>query len=184
MVGMTPRLQKPFDQLQAQTEKLLAQLAGWSPEQLRHRPNPAAWCAAEVLDHLARTDRGIFATMRRTVNSDVTNPVTTKDRLTTAMVLAAMRSTARTKVPPAASLVLPDPTCDPAAAIAELLATHTELGTFLDQLPSAQLANGVFRHPVGGWMNPARTVTFLAVHMRHHRYQIDRIQGSAPQLAT
>ena len=69
--------------------------------------------------------------MRQAAESSAVNPITLKDRLSAAMVFAAMRTPTRTKVPPsAASFITPSPACDPAAAAADLLATHTELGTF------------------------------------------------------
>src|SRR4051794_33339752 len=52
---------------------------------------------------------------------------------------------------------------------------RSRLVDLLESLPEEDLARGIFHHPVGGWMTPGASLTFIHSHVHHHTYQFSRL---------
>ncbi|MBV9443157.1 MAG: DinB family protein, partial [Acidobacteriaceae bacterium] len=61
---MTPGIHRAFEKLECQKQALLERLASWPPETIQYRPAKAAWSAIHVIDHLARVENGLIASLR------------------------------------------------------------------------------------------------------------------------
>lgn len=170
-----------FAVLEAQRAALLADLDGWPTAALAHRPAPDAWTAPEVLDHLVRSERGILAEVRR--NLAAPHPRGLRDRLGCAFIDRVFRTDRRVRAPAAvAARVAPAAGADLAAVRAEWDAARAELGGFLAGVPDlrpAQQRDGVFRHPVAGWMGVPDVLRFFRVHVHHHAFQLARLRAGA-----
>ena len=171
---MVDSIAKPLAAHRKRIEALLDDAHRWAPQDLVRCPSLGQWCALDVLDHLARTERSIAERMREGLARP--HPIPPADRLRTAAVFAVIAAPSRVRTPAGVEMVIPE--TPPSLDIAERLLR--EAHAHLTNAAGAVTANlrrwGVFRHPVGGWMSPSTTVRFVAVHLRHHEYQWKRLK--------
>ena len=166
-----------FSTLEQQKARLLADIDAWSPPQLTYRPTPAAWSAAEVLDHIVRVEREILAAAQRGLPTPHRRGAS--DRLRFILLDWLFRSDRRVRVPGSVPQVLPAPHADLGTVRREWDVARQELGSFLAPLTADQLSLGVFRHPVAGWMSVPQVLRFFWVHTHHHGYQLDRLRAAS-----
>ncbi len=167
-----------FHALERQRAALLADVGGWPAAAVAYRPAPGAWTAAEVLDHLVRTERGILAEARRGLAAPHRRGL--RDRLGCAFLDRVFRSDRRVRVPASvAARVAPAAGADLAAVRADWDAARADLAAFLGALGPGQGCGGVFRHPVAGWMGVPEVLRFFWVHAHHHTFQLARLRVAA-----
>ena len=175
---MIAALQTRFDHLERHKQRVVARLETLGPSQAHLCPQPGAWSALEVLDHLVKVELACLNAVRKTLPDGVSVPFAA--RCKAYGVIAAMRLPVRVKVPPQASAVVPD-TSPEFATLAPLWAqVRRDMSELLDSLNPGQCERGLFRHPVSGWMTMPTAITFLTAHIRHHEYQLDRIHQALP----
>ncbi len=175
---MTPKLQRRFDSLERSKSSMLTTLSTWTPEQLAFRAEPGTWSAAEILDHIARTEGGILQAVR--VNLASPRPLVKKDRLSSFVVRCIMRSPLKAKVPEEAAAILPSEAVTAPQAIAAWEKARTRWCHLVTSATHGQIEGGVFSHPRGGWMSLPDTLLFLRLHHEHHVHQISRLQKTLP----
>lgn len=167
-----------FRLLQMQKDSFLHDLGSWNPAQLGFSCKPGSWSALQVLDHVVRTERGILAEMQQNVRQCDRVPFV--HRVKSDLLILLMRSAARVKVPSlVAPVILPGYEPDLSELTAAWNDTQTQLGQWVGELRENQSACAGFRHPVSGWMSVLQAILFLAAHVRHHRYQLERIRRNA-----
>ncbi len=169
-------IQRAFERLQSDKQRMLVRLAAWSPERLRFRSGDQSWSALDVLDHLVRVEEAVVASARK--NSRRRHPVPWSDRLRSRMVVALMRSPLRVKVPQTVGHVIPRNAEELEMVSRRWLATREEMLEVISALRPEQARFGLLNHPVGGWMDTRTALQFLSAHIRHHGYQLDRISKS------
>lgn len=179
---MHPRLAPLLALLDAARAEVLAPLAGLPGEVLRRRPAPGAWTAAEILDHLARTERSVtrmlttqLAGMAAVARADEPPP----DEEADLAALARLRITDRSRRIEAPGFVRPAADCEPEAALAALAASRVALVALLEGTDPAALARVRVPHPAFGvpLAGPA-WVAFVAEHERRHAAQLVEVLGS------
>jgi len=169
-----------FERLEQEKAGLLSGISSWPEKLLRFRPGPAAWSTLDVLDHLVKVEKGFLSQVRSSLPEQ--HAVSIPGRLRAMMVNAVMRSSLRVKVPAGAEVVLPDNSADFHTIVAGWDETRRDLGDLVRTLKPDDLRRGAFRHPVSGWMAPPQGMAFLSAHLRHHRYQLDRLKRATSRL--
>lgn len=169
-------LDRHLESFERQREDLLRMLAQWSPEQLRSRPQPDAWCALDVVEHLILVEEAMLVSMRRNRKGGEIPSV--RDRVRGWLVLGVMALPTRVKVPAGAQHVRPSGDVGELADLGDRwLEVREKLGAFFAQpLP---LNRGLVQHPVVGSMTPVTTLRFLRSHLHHHGYQLRRMRTAA-----
>jgi hypothetical protein len=171
-----------FVLLEQQRADLLARVDAWPAAAVAFRPDPDAWSAAEVLDHLVRSERGILTVAERGLAAPHRRGV--RDRVGVWFLDRVFRSDRRVRVPAsAAAVVRPDRGADLAAVRREWDAARRDLARFLAPLVPGQLTVGVFRHPVAGWMRVPDVLRFFWVHAHHHGVQLARLRAAGDDRA-
>ncbi len=175
---MTPKLQRRFDTLERSKTEMLQTLASWTPEQLAFRPAPDAWSATEIVDHIARTESGIYQAVSGNMASP--QPLGKKDRLTSFVVRCIMRSPLKAKIPSEMTTILPNAAITPDQAILAWDKARTLWCKLVSTATPRQIEGGVFSPPRGGWMSLEDTLLFLRLHHEHHLAQLGRLQKALP----
>jgi DinB superfamily len=170
---MHARLATALEALERQTAATLSVVQDWSNDQLAYRPAAGEWSAVEVLDHLERVERGITTAARRGLLAP--HPIGLRDRIGVLFIDRVFQSERRVTVPSSAAQVLPDPQATKAIVDVRWAETRAALTVLLDEVCPDQLAYGVWRHPVGGWMSMPQVLRFFTVHLHHHRFQLTRL---------
>ena len=173
---MTPGLQQWFERLERQKRVVLSDLSRWSESAIRYRPEPAAWAALDVVDHLVKVEKASLEGINNQLPNGV--PVTLKNRIGGLLVISVMKSPMRIKVPASVSMVLPQSPTDQAEIARHWDEVRAEMGDLLRSLQPSQLRCGVFQHPVSGWMTMPQAMAFLSAHLRHHGYQLRRLKNA------
>ncbi len=174
---METQIQKQLHRLERQRNELAGRLSGWSAERLRRRPSPQVWSALDIVDHLVRVDSGILGAIR----GNLVRPtvISVRDQIRGLIVNAVMLSPLRVKVPASATSALPQN----AESLPELLArweeTSRAFANLAANVTAEQHSSGVFCHPVAGWMSFNGALRFVSAHLRHHTYQLRRLERAA-----
>ena len=166
----------PPDQLQTlrtQTATLLARIKPWTPAQLNFRPSPKDWSTLDVLDHLSKVEQSVLIALSSNLPNG--HPITLKDRVGVMMVNLVMRSPIKVKVPEGAK-VHPDAAPDFPTITLRWNKAQSAMADILKSLSATQRQVGLFQHPRSGWLTAAQTMRFLCAHLRHHEYQLARIE--------
>lgn len=152
---------------------MLARLRVWSPKQLQNRPAEGAWSALEVVDHLMRTERSIGDAARTYLPEK--RSVSVEERARFLAISAMFRMPTRVRVPAAVSQILPSDT----PSLDVLTEQWEQEGRRWHELLGSPLAAdasfAAMRHPASGWISLRGALHFVAVHTRHHEFQLDRI---------
>ena len=177
-IAKEPNLKEPtLDQLENQKTETLTQLAAWSPARLAYRPEPAEWSATQVLDHIVKTESSIIALTRH--NLPKPHRIHLRDRAGVALIDRIFQSDRKVKVPPSASRILPDPDITLEAVVQSWNTARGDLASLLAEATPDQREGGVFRHPIGGWMNLPQVLRFFFVHVQHHGFQLARLRTAS-----
>lgn len=167
-------------ELEKQKADMLAAIEGWSAERLAYRPAPGEWSTTEMLDHIAKVESGVLAAARRGVQHP--HRIGVQDRLGFVFIERIFRSDRRVKVPASAPQVLPETNPDLNTVLMRWRHTRADLTQFVGQLSPAQRRIGIFRHPVSGWMNMPKIITFFSAHILHHGFQLARLRAASEGL--
>ena len=163
--------------LEQQKSDVLRGVSRWSPRQLAYRPQPPAWSALEVLDHLVRVEREILIAMRRGLHSP--HRLGLRDRAGVALLDWLFRSDRRVRVPKSVPQILPTSDATLESIGEDWAHGRRDLGEFLSSLSLPQHALGIFQHPVAGWMTVPQILRFFWVHTHHHGFQLARLEAAS-----
>ena len=105
-----------------------------------------------------------------------------RDRLGNIFLNRVFRSERRVRVPGSASQVLPAADPEMPEVLAAWDETRRDLAVFLSRLEGEQMRQGIFRHPVAGWMTAPGIVAFFSVHITHHRFQLERLSLASREI--
>ena len=170
------RTEERMQRLEAQKDAILAEVGGWPAELQRWRPADGGWSALQVLDHLVRTEAGISAVAR--VRLAMPQRITVRDRVGFVFVEHVFRSRRRVRVPGSvANVIAPGEGLELAEIATRWKETRENLVDLVCEAEGCR--GGLFRHPVGGWMNFDQVLRFFSVHILHHEYQLERIRAGA-----
>jgi DinB superfamily len=154
---------------------MLDQLRTWPVEQLRLAPDPQAWSPLQILEHLILTEHVVLEMMQAHRASP--HRITIAGQLRSALVVTAMLLPTRVGVPDAAQAVVPANMPPSLTELVERWASERrEFAEFLSSLSATEAAQGLCRHPYGGWTSAHGALLFLRSHLYHHRRQIARIR--------
>lgn len=172
---MRRSLERRLDDMDDWKDALLGALAIESAERLTFRAGGQGWCALDVVQHLVLVEEGVLGYARKKAQGPA-QPVGLLDRAKLAFLVLVLRSPARFRAPapqviPAETFPLPD-------LEARWRAARGGLRDLLAGLPEERGRALFFRHPIGGPLDAAGTLTFIDEHARHHDAQIRRIWGA------
>jgi uncharacterized damage-inducible protein DinB len=170
------KVQCAFERLERQKRNLLAEVATWTEGERRFRPGPQSWSALDVIDHLVRVECESLTHIQARLSER--RPVTIRERIVARIVFAVMLSPLKIKVPAGVPSVLPGGSPEEDAILIRWHDVRKNMKVLSDGLLPNQLTCALFHHPVSGSMRMLDALTFLSVHLTHHRYQLRRICGA------
>ena len=169
-----------FCTLEQQKHDLLAELGSWTLSRLVFQPAAEEWSALQMLDHIIRTEREILLVVYS--NEHQPHRVGITDRIRTRFLQGVFRSDRKVRVPSSAKIVLPRNAPELAVLQSDWGEVRTTLANNVERLTVRSSGQGLFRHPVGGWMDMQGVLDFLSVHILHHGYQLARLRVASEHL--
>lgn len=164
-------LERRLDEMDGWKDALLASLSRESGERLAFRPEGKGWCALDVAQHLVLVEEGVAGYARKKLQGPP-QPVPLLDRAKLGLLVVILKSPIRFRAP--VPQVIPAETFPLATISARWEKVRRELRELLGALPPERRRTLLFRHPIGGALDPAGTLTFLQEHAFHHDAQIRR----------
>jgi len=168
-----PSLAARLDELDARRDALVGALAAGSAERLAFRADGKGWNALDVVQHLVLVEEGVLGYARKKLLAPP-QPVSLRDRGKLVLLVGVLRSPIRFGAP--TPLVIPTETLPLDVSAGRWGKVREGLRDLLLGLPAERRRALFFRHPLGGPLDPAGTLTFLAEHARHHEAQLRRIR--------
>lgn len=166
--------------LEQQRRDLLDDLNTWTAARLTYRASSGQWSALQMLDHIIRTEREILLVVYK--NEGTYRRIGITDHLRTRFLKAVFQTDRKVKVPSSAGIVLPADGSSLPALSAEWADVRSTLARNADRLFASYTGKGIFRHPVGGWMDMQSVLDFFSVHLHHHGFQLERIRVASQHL--
>ena len=159
--------------LERKKDELLESLQRWPEEHLQFQPAGGGWSAAQVVDHLVRTETEIVAAAQAGLAQP--HRIGVRDRAGTWFLQRVFQSNRKVKAPGSVQAIMPADAPSLAECAQRWGRTREELAALKED---AELASGqgLFRHPVGGWMTMDGVLDFFAVHIHHHGFQLAALE--------
>ena len=177
---MNPRIDELIEYLDRERADLDLAIAAMPAERHNTKPSADAWCAAEVVNHLAISDRRVTALLTKITGDARGNgapPDTdTSPILPTIDVRKVLDRTTKIRNPRGD----PPPECNVADGLAALDAARRDLKALLQKKDLPNLGGVTAPHPAFGPMTGYEWVAFMAAHTRRHADQIREIAGQLP----
>ena len=168
---------RALSSLHGSAKELRDAVAGLTPAQWSFKPSPEVWSAAEVVEHLALIEAGLF--QRASVDAMQT-PVATvaqKSEVSpkTEMILKSVPDRTQRYQAPAA--YRPSGKFKtPAAALAAFNAARTRTATFIRETP-LPLRDHILPHPALGPLDAYQWIVLLGAHTERHVNQIRELKA-------
>ena len=169
-------LERRLDDLDDWKDALLGSLAIESAERLAFRPEGKGWCALEVVQHLVLVEEGVVGYARKKLLAP-SQPIPLRDRAKLALLVLILRSPIRFRAP--VPQVIPEETFPLKEISGRWEKVRRELREILGALPAERRKTLLFRHPIGGALDPAGTLDFIEEHAKHHDAQLRRIRRTS-----
>jgi len=166
-------LERRLDDLDGWKNALLGSLAAESAGRLAFRPEGKGWCALDVVQHLVLLEEGVVGYARKKLQAPP-QAVPFRDRAKLALLLVVLKSPLRFRAP--VPQVIPEVTFPLAEVSARWESIRGDLRELLGSLPQGRQRTLLFRHPIGGALDPAGTLDFIGAHAKHHEAQLRRIR--------
>jgi hypothetical protein len=170
---MQPKIKASFSKLEQSRQAFLEQLQNFSVAQLNFKPNPDAWCALEVGEHLVKVEIGLSKPLFTATKLE---PVTLRSQIIGWMLIAALQTSFRVKTPSRAANPSEIPTLENLRQ--RWLAQHELLQLHLETLSDVELSRAATNHPMVKPFTLAQSLAFFTVHTQHHLRQLERIKQS------
>lgn len=173
---MEPALFRSFQRLQGKKEATLSAVSEWSTAQRVHRPSATSWSALDVLDHVIKVEDEAVTSIRANLSEG--RGFTLREHIGAMVVNGVMRSPIRIKTPGSVSSVLPQSATDLTEIAARWSETRVDMHNTIEELGPERMKEGLFKHPVSGWMTLPEALGFLHAHLIHHGYQLKRLKAA------
>ena len=176
---MHPRIAELVTYLEQSRAALLASIDGRATDELERRPEPGAWSALDILDHLSLVERSVARLLARSVErARQLGPERSTDSVLHSLDALPVRTASRpVQGPPATrprdGLTLSD-------TVAALGVTRAQLLEAVAALDGLALEGIRFPHPLLGELDLYQWILFVGQHEERHTKQIRRALRPAP----
>ncbi len=159
------------NQLLENTDTFVGKIDEFTDSQFNIKPAPDSWSAADVLEHVYRSEFGVPRLF-----TGETEQLTDRepDALIPEMKKRFLESDAKME---ASGVILPtEGEKSKTSLIEKFRSNRNKIAELLEELPPEELCLK-FKHPVFGYMTRMEWAHFSIVHSQRHIKQLDRIQS-------
>jgi uncharacterized damage-inducible protein DinB len=170
---MNQKLQKLFDQLEADRVELLSQVENLTVEQFQKSVN-GKWSIQQILSHLMIAERLSLQYLNKKVHGiNEADNTGVLEELKMIGLKLSQRLPLKFKAPKGLNEVTPILSFDQLKL--QWQHDRQELKTFLEKIMDDQLKKKIYRHVRAGLLNVQQTLIFFREHYIHHLPQIKKL---------
>jgi len=173
---MHPKLQKIFDELEADRIKWLDRVSVLSDEQFTASPAPGRWSISYILTHIMTAERlSLLYMKKKSLGINELDDSGILESLKLTFLKMSQRIPAlKFKAPQVVVEKTPE-----LLSFRELVdqwtSSRKNLKTFLDSIEDKHIRKKIYKHTIVGRLDVAQALQFLLEHFRHHLPQIKRL---------
>jgi uncharacterized damage-inducible protein DinB len=172
---MEPKLEKTYQQLEAQRQRLWQELSSVSGEQWNQSPAEGKWSLAQVLTHVVTSEQlSVNYMKKKSLAMESLDCTGWWEEAKLVLLIILQRIPIKYKAP--RTVVERTP---PAMSQAELQkaweAVRADLKNLLLYMKPEDARKKVYKHPIAGRLNIQQCMIFLREHLIHHQPQIHRL---------
>jgi uncharacterized damage-inducible protein DinB len=172
---MNAQLEKSFNNLASAQQEFRQKLAPFTGERARFKPNGTEWSAIQVLQHVIDAEKRTFASVRHRLKSATTaDKAGILSHIKFAFMKYVMKTNRRFKMPQGLTQPNGEQSLDELKQ--EWADYRDKWKNYLEGVKEEKLPVVALDHPVFGSFNLIQSLEFVAVHARHHMYQLQRIK--------
>jgi DinB family protein len=168
------RLRGEWERLVRTKEAVLVRVGRHAPEAREHRPAPAVWSIGEVVEHLVLVEQGITSALAKAPDPSRPRIVPWDRSLRFLLLRLILKWGVRIKAP--TPQILPTSETPWHALLARWEENRRTLEEWLLSVDPAIIPTPRFRHPIIGWLDVPRALTFMGDHLDHHQQQLGRLE--------
>lgn len=169
---MLLKLQKPYNELEAELRELYAYMDSL-PEERRQKSPEGAWSAVEILYHLKESEKGTAAYLAKKIQAPKSEVPKggLASKLRSYLLSKNLRNYTKKFKAPSVFKDMPRD-LNYSEVRAEYLQAREELKNILEEFEVDMLGKSYFKHPVAGRITIIQTMNFLKDHFERHVEQI------------
>ncbi len=173
---MNVKLQRLYDQLEADRKMLLAKVELIPEEKFNRQPSPDKWSLGEVLSHIVASEAGSTRYMKKkSLGVDQVDNSGMVESLKLGLLILSQRLPFLKFKAPRIVLDHTPQFHSVESIIRQWDEARTDLKTFLEKVEDKNIRKKIYKHPVVGRLDVVQAVTFYREHIIHHSPQIKRL---------
>lgn len=163
-----------LDELETLRKEIVSQYDAFTSDQLTFQAHPQQWSLLQVLDHIVTAEKMSAIYIKRHLNGKKYPPSPgLKEKFRYEMLKLAFKLPFKYTAPDIVDSTGKNPNL---ASLQESWKTiRSELRSIVESTDKELLELGVYKHPRAGLLNMEQALDFMALHIRHHQKQMDRI---------
>ncbi|HRH60365.1 MAG TPA: DinB family protein [Chitinophagaceae bacterium] len=162
-------------ELQRTKNLLEKELKGLNDEQLKFKPAPDKWSIAEVVEHIALAENGIFQITQATLKAPADSLKRKEIKVTEADI--KQRLTNRTTKVQSPEIIKPTGQFPSATAAYQAFTNRREATIQYISTTNDDLLNHFWQHPATGTIDLYQTILLIAAHSERHILQIIEVKS-------
>lgn len=168
-------LDQIFDEIDATRARLVERYNSLTETERTYRPEPNAWSADQIVEHLAVIEGGMIRLINKLLGkAEAAGIPAAADGSITPITMEGFNRIADANRFEAPAPVQPTGEKTGAVALAALAASRDEIHALRSRLAAVDLSDVSFPHPFAGPLNLYQWLVFIGLHERRHLAQIER----------
>lgn len=165
-----------LDELETLRKEIVSQYDAFTSDQLTFQAHPQQWSLLQVLDHIVTAEKMSAIYIKRHLNGKKYPPSPgLREKFRYGMLKLAFKLPFKYTAPDIVDSTGKNP--DLASLQESWKTIRSELRAIVESTDKELLELGVYKHPRAGLLNMEQALDFMAMHIRHHQKQMERITG-------
>jgi uncharacterized damage-inducible protein DinB len=174
-----------FDEIDNTRARLTETVSGLSEAELNFRPAETAWSAAQLVEHLAKTEASLVPLVFRLLKNAEADGKPSDGTFDPPLSLVAEHAMVKDVKLQAPQMIRPVEDSESRVPLAESLAklaeTRETIRSLRPRVEAVDSGKTAFPHPFIGKMNLCQWLAFIGLHEARHLAQIEKIIEQARQ---
>ena len=166
-----------YASLDAARNKVVNTISVLGGEQANFRPSAEKWSAAEIVEHLAKTEANLVRVVGKLLGKAEAENAPSDGTINPPISFAAMAERARNEKFQAPSFIAPEGAASVSESLEQLSQSRAALVELRPRIEAVDCSKVEYPHPFFGNFNLYQWLGFIGVHELRHLAQIENLLG-------
>jgi uncharacterized damage-inducible protein DinB len=168
-----------FREIDETRNRLTETVSGLTENELNYRPDENSWTAAELVEHVAKTEASLVPLVVRLLKNAEADGAASDGTLNPPVSLIDEHEMVKNAKLQAPEMIRPEGAATLAESLAKLNETRETIRGLRARVEAVDSSNTAFPHPFIGKMNLYQWLAFIGLHEARHLAQIEKILARA-----